>query len=69
HGVFETAFQTLDTRVLDPNDFAQVHLHALCSAEFHRPGQAPRLGQGVVEQMIVGAHAPSGFKGLLDVAA
>lgn len=69
HGVFETAFQTLDTRVLDPNDFAQVHLHALCSAELHRPGQAPRRGQGVVEQMIVGAHAPSGFKGLLDVAA
>lgn len=68
-GAFATAFQTLDTRVLDPNDFAQVHLHALCTAKLSRPGSPPGRGQGVLEQMIVGAHVPSGFKGLLDVAA
>ena len=67
-GAFATALETLDTRALDPNDFAQVHLHALCSAELRRPGEAPRRGQGVVEQMIVGAHAPSEFKGVADVA-
>lgn len=69
HGPFATAFETRDTPELDPNDFAQVHLHALCTAELRRPGKAPARGQGVVEQMIVGAHAPSGFKRLDDVAA
>ncbi len=69
HGAFATAFETLDTRALDPNDFAQVHLHALATATLRRPGRAPARGQGVVEQMILGAHAPSGFTGLADVSA
>lgn len=63
-----TAFETLDTRRIDPNDFAHVHLHALCAAELRRPGRPPCRGQGVLEQMIVGAHAPSAFHGLADVA-
>lgn len=69
HGDFASAFETLDTRTLDPNDFAQVHLHALCRARLQRAGKAAQQGQGVLEQMIVGAHAPSGFRGLMDVAA
>lgn len=68
HGPIATAFERLDTRRLDPNDFAQVHLHSLCIAELRRPGRSPARGQGVLEQMIVGAHAPSGFRGLADVA-
>lgn len=68
HGPYAVAHETLDTRHLNPNDFAQVHLHALCRAVLIRHGHAPAKGQGVLEQMLVGAHAPSGFASLQDVA-
>lgn len=68
HGPSATDFERVDTGSLDPNDFAQVHLQAVCSAELRRPGREPVRGQGVLEQMIVGAHAPSGFHGMADVA-
>ena len=32
------------------------------------PNGLTRKGHGVLEQLIIGAHAPSGFTGLLDGA-
>lgn len=69
HGAEAAAFETLATRTLDPNDFAQVHFHSLCTARLRRGGGKTSSGQGVLEQMIVGSHAPSGFTGMDDVAA
>jgi hypothetical protein len=68
HGALAVARGTLNTRQLDPNDFAQVHLHALCRATLHLPDRAPSQGEGVLEQMIVGPHQPSGFSSHTDVA-
>ena len=68
HGKSAVTREQRDTRALNPNDFAQVHLHALCRATLDQQGRAPCEGEGVVEQMIVGPHAPSGFSSLSDVA-
>lgn len=68
HGPLATHFETLDTRALDPNDFAQVHLHSMSQATLYIGQEAPRHGQATLEQMLVGAHAPSGFTGMTDLA-
>ena len=44
------------------------HVQAFSTARLHGPG-IERVGAGVLEQLVVGAHAPSGFKGLADVAS
>jgi len=49
---------------LDPLDPRHVHVQQLVRA---RMGE--RTGTGVLEQLILGPHAPSGFTGLLDGAA
>jgi len=69
HGKSAVAREHRDARALNPNDFAQVHLHALCRATLQQAGKVPCEGEGVVEQMIVGPHAPSGFTSLNDVAS
>jgi hypothetical protein len=47
----------------DPLDFRQVHVQTLCRA---RLGE--RQGVGILEQFVIGPHAPSGFTSLLDGA-
>jgi len=49
---------------LDPMDPRHLHVQQLCRA---RCGE--REGLGVLEQLVIGPHAPSGFTGLLDPAA
>lgn len=68
HGPSASTREFRDTRSLDPNDFAQVHLHALCEATLQVAGRPWLQGEGVLEQMIVGPHGPSGFRGLDDVS-
>jgi hypothetical protein len=48
---------------LDPMLPPNLHVQQLCRA---RCGQ--RTGLGVLEQLVIGPHAPSGFTGLLDPA-
>jgi hypothetical protein len=49
---------------LDPLDPRHVHVQQLCRARY-----GERRGIGVLEQVVIGAHAPSGFSGLFDPAA
>jgi len=42
-------------------------VQAFCQAKMHMP-DAELSGQGVLEQLILGPHKPSGFDGLLDMA-
>lgn len=49
---------------IDPMDFPFVHVHSLVLAEM-----GSRKGIGVVENMSLGEHAPSGFKEFLDGAS
>jgi hypothetical protein len=48
---------------LDPMDPRHLHVQALCRA---RMGE--RTGVGVLEQLVLGPHAPSGFRSILDPA-
>lgn len=44
------------------------HVQALSDVTWTTPDGAERRGRGVLEQLAIGAHAPSGFTGLADVA-
>ncbi|WP_199553484.1 hypothetical protein [Sandaracinobacteroides hominis] len=44
------------------------HIQTLVSAELRLPGGVKHQGRGVLEQLFIGRHAPSGFKGLFDLA-
>jgi hypothetical protein len=48
---------------LDPMDSRHVHVQALCRARL-----GSRTGLGVLEQLVLGPHAPSGFTSILDPA-
>ncbi|HEV2364994.1 MAG TPA: hypothetical protein VGS12_12445 [Caulobacteraceae bacterium] len=44
-----------------------LHVQAVCKVSYEGPGHRAE-GQGVLEQLIFGPHAPSGFAGALDFA-
>jgi hypothetical protein len=46
-----------------PLDARVIHVQQLCSARL-----GPHAGTGVLEQLVIGPHAPSGLTGLLDGA-
>lgn len=53
---------------LDRLELANLHIQAICSAR-HDGGGAGSDGIGLFEQLVIGAHSPSGFVGLNDGAA
>jgi hypothetical protein len=60
-------YDTLDLASVNENDPRYLHVQAIVTAELSGPG-IERKGAGVLEQLIVGPHAPSGFKDILDPA-
>jgi hypothetical protein len=48
---------------VDPNDPLHLHVQALCDARLTLADGVERRGQGVLEQLILGRHAPSGLDG------
>lgn len=64
HGELETGYDEYVTAEVEPTN---IHVQALCDVTLEGPGGEEK-GQGVLEQFIMGPHAPSGFKGLLDMA-
>jgi hypothetical protein len=48
---------------LDPMAFQHLHVQALCTARW-----GDRTGVGILEQLVIGRHTPSGFLELLDGA-
>jgi hypothetical protein len=61
HGPLETGRESIRLDDFDPTDFASIHVQNLVIA---RMGE--RRGVGVVEQIAIGPHQPSGLTGLLD---
>jgi hypothetical protein len=49
---------------VDPTD---LHIQAMCDVAL-TTDRGEFKGQGVLEQLIFGPHAPSGFKDLMDMA-
>jgi hypothetical protein len=52
---------------LNPMDLPNLHIQAICTAH-HDGGGASADGIGIVEQLVIGPHKPSGFETLLDGA-
>jgi len=68
HGMFHGENQSLyDSYDLnqDPHDPPFLHIQAICDFEM-KDGDIDHKGIGVLEQLLVGPHFPSGFEGLLD---
>ncbi len=67
HGEFETARDVIDAASIDDNAPGQMHIQALARATVvDRGGRID--GAGVLEQLLIGPHAPSGFTSMLDPA-
>jgi hypothetical protein len=63
HGDSKVGHETLIVDEVDPLAPSNVHVQQLC-----RVRMGDRVGSGVLEQMIIGAHDPSGLAGLFDGA-
>jgi hypothetical protein len=67
HGEFETAYDVIDTTEIDDSAPGQIHIQALARATLTDNGKS-YSGAGVLEQFLIGPHAPSGFASMLDGA-
>ena len=68
HGEHSVHTEIHESASLDEGVLANNHIQALVSATMTLPDGSIRHGRGVLEQLIVGPHAPSGFTGLFDLA-
>jgi hypothetical protein len=67
HGALETAHDVIDATSIDDNAPGQMHIQALARATLTDHGKT-YAGAGVLEQLLIGPHAPSGFTSMLDPA-
>jgi hypothetical protein len=72
HGMWQgadvTATESLDLGNADEGTLPLNHIQALVAATLTLPDGRTDSGRGVLEQLIVGPHAPSGFTGIFDLA-
>jgi hypothetical protein len=68
HGDLSVAGERVTTADVPPDVPGNAHIQALVGAELRLPSGARHRGRGVLEQLVIGPHAPSGFRGLFDVA-
>ncbi|MEQ1752821.1 MAG: hypothetical protein ABL973_01665 [Micropepsaceae bacterium] len=68
HGELRIGYDTLDLSKMKPTEMHYLHVQAFCFATLHGPNGLRREGRGVLEQLVIGAHKPSGFSGMTDMA-
>jgi hypothetical protein len=68
HGLHSTVAETIDTAAADEASLPLNHIQAIVEARLVLPDGATHMGRGVLEQLIIGPHAPSGFRDLFDLA-
>lgn len=69
HGTLAIEREEFDLAGLDPAQPHHFHVQALSAVRWLRAdGSVRREGRGVLEQLALGAHAPSGFTGIMDLA-
>jgi hypothetical protein len=61
HGELEVGREDIALDSFDPLDFTCIHLQNIVKATFEG-----RTGVGVVEQIVIGEHEPTGMTGFLD---
>jgi len=67
HGAHSVTSEVLDLATLNEGDFHSTHIQAVVDAEMTGPLGA-RKGRGILEQLIIGRHEPSGFNDLFSLA-
>ena len=60
-------YDTYDLSTVNENDPRFLHVQAFVTARLAGP-DGERVGAGVLEQLVIGPHVPSGFKDILDPA-
>lgn len=72
HGLFKGPLvverETFKPAELDPLQFSNLHIQAICKAKHEGGGQSSE-GVGAFEQLVIGPHGPSGFNDLFDGAS
>jgi hypothetical protein len=53
---------------VDPRSPQHLHVQALSKVTYSHDGGPPLVGRGVLEQLAIGPHTPSGFAQMLDFA-
>ncbi len=61
HGPLAVATEAIDPDAVDPGDPSSVHVQTLC-----RVRMGERTGVGVLEQLAIGPHEPTGLTGAFD---
>ncbi len=67
HGALEVAYDFIELSVINDVAMENMHIQALSDALL-RVGDEEFRGTGVLEQLLIGPHGPSGFSGLFDAA-
>jgi hypothetical protein len=72
HGVFQgeesVATERFETATVASAAPGNAHIQALVRARLKLPDGTEHAGRGVLEQLMIGPHAPSGFRELFDLA-
>jgi hypothetical protein len=68
-GVLDTAYEVEALGRIDVNDPLHLHVQALCTASLIDSRRGEQQGVGVLEQLILGRHAPSGLEAPLGPAS
>ena len=69
HGSYHGPLDVLRERlVLSDMGPENLHIQAMCDVVLSS-NQGQEIGQGVLEQLVIGPHAPSGFAGMMDFAS
>lgn len=67
HGAHSVATEVLDLSTINEGDLPSTHIQAIVDAEMDGP-LGTRKGRGILEQLIIGRHEPSGFADLFSLA-
>ena len=65
HGELDTTYE--EYALADVDDSLNLHIQAICDVSM-TGDLGEKTGRGVLEQLVVGAHAPSGFTQTMDMA-
>jgi len=67
-GALDVQAERFDYAGADMTVAGNAHIQSLVSAELYLPDGSIHAGRGVLEQLFIGAHAPSGFRDIFDLA-
>jgi hypothetical protein len=68
HGALAVEREDLKLSGVDVRQPHHLHVQALCKVTYRDDSGTTEVGRGVLEQLALGPHGPSGFTGVLDFA-